>query len=185
VRRHRRQLAFQLLLWIIVISSIQPATVIQSTNIETGVTSTATQSGYDSYIIGEGSTVLQDDFDASLGYNESLWDLESYGNGSVSWVDGEYFNMSVERLSSKQIFSAGHEVTIRMSMKEDEALVCVGFTNTTATTGWNYLFYNDSLYFEEGQDTMLLTRKIGVPFERTRVSHIQASMEFICGNCIC
>jgi len=72
VRRHRRQLAFQLLLWIIVISSIQPATVIQSTNIETGVTSTATQSGYDSYIIGEGSTVLQDDFDASLGYNESF-----------------------------------------------------------------------------------------------------------------
>ncbi|MCK4566243.1 MAG: PCI domain-containing protein, partial [Candidatus Thorarchaeota archaeon] len=67
----------------------------------------------------------------------------------------------------KQIFSAGHEVTIRMSMKEGEALVCVGFTNTTPTTGWNYLFYNDSLYFEEGQDTMLLTRKIGVPTVRT------------------
>ncbi len=172
MRRNRRQLAFQLLLWIIVISSIQPATVIQSTNIETGVTSTATPSRYESYIIGEGSTVLQDDFDASLGYNTTLWDLESYGNGSVSWVDGEYFNMSVERhsfrtLSSKQIFSAGHEVTIKMRMMEDEALVCVGFTNTTASTGWNYLFWNSSLYFEEGQDTMLLVRKIGDPFERT------------------
>jgi len=130
VRRPRRQLAFQLLLWIIVISSIQPATVIQSSNFETGVTSIATPSRYESYIIGEGATVLQDDFDASLGYNASLWELESYGNGSVSWVEGEYFN-----------------VTIRMSMKEEEALVCVGFTNTTATTGWNYLFYNDSLYF--------------------------------------
>jgi len=155
-----------------VISSIQPASVIQSSNTETGGRISATPSRYESYIISEGATVLQDDFDASLGYNDSLWDLESYGNGSVSWVEGEYFNMSVERhsfrtLSSKQTFSAGHEATIRMRMKEDEALVCVGFTNTTASTGWNYLFWNSSLYFEEGQDTMLLVRKSGDPFERT------------------
>lgn len=154
------------------ISSMQPATVIQSSNIENGVTITTTPTKHESYTVGEGATVLRDDFDASLGYNASLWDLESYGNGSVSWVEGEYFNMSVERhsfrtLSSKQVFSAGHEVTIRMRMKEDEALVCVGFTNTTASTGWNYLFWNDSLYFEEGQDTMLLTRKIGNPSVRT------------------
>jgi len=126
----------------------------------------------DSNIDSEGATVLQDDFDASLGYNDSLWDLESYGNGSVSWVEGEYFNMTAERhsyrtLSSEDAFSVGQEVTIRMSMQEDEAVVCVGFTNTTPTTGWNYLFYNDSLYFEEAYNTMLLTRKIGIPSERT------------------
>lgn len=172
LRRHRRQLVFQTILWIIVISSIQPAAVIQSSNFENGVTITTTPTKHESYIVGEGATVLQDDFDASLGYNASLWNLESFGNGSVSWVEGEYFNMSVERhsfrtLSSKQIFPAGHEVTIRMSMKEDEAIVCVGFTNTTPTTSWNYLFANESLYFEEGQDTMLLARKIGDPYVRT------------------
>ncbi|MGY5873961.1 MAG: hypothetical protein RTV72_17065 [Candidatus Thorarchaeota archaeon] len=172
MRRTRKQLVFQLIIWIIVVSGIQPAMVIQSSNIENDTTSTAAPSIHESYIVSEGAIVLQDDFDASLGYNASLWNLESFGNGSVSWVEGEYFNMSVERhsfrtLSSKQNFSAGHEVTIRMSMKEDEAIVCVGFTNTTATTEYNYLFYNDSLYFEEGQDTMLLTRKIGFPYVRT------------------
>ncbi|MCK4565892.1 MAG: hypothetical protein KAU48_01145, partial [Candidatus Thorarchaeota archaeon] len=68
MRRTRRQPVFQAILWIIVISSIQPAMVIQSSNIETGVTITATPTIHESYIVGEGATVLRDDFDASLGY---------------------------------------------------------------------------------------------------------------------
>ncbi|TFH08688.1 MAG: hypothetical protein E4H14_05945 [Candidatus Thorarchaeota archaeon] len=169
MRRTRRQLIFYLVLWIIVISGIQPEINTQSPMLVPANTSPTKL--VDSNIVSDGAIVLQDGFDASLGYNDSLWDLESYGNGSVSWVDGEYFNMTAERhsfrtLSSKDTFSVGHDVTIRMSMREDEAVVCVGFTNTTPTQ-WNYLFYNDSLYFEEAYNTMLLARKIGVPFVRT------------------
>ncbi|MGY5878888.1 MAG: hypothetical protein RTV31_01500 [Candidatus Thorarchaeota archaeon] len=172
MKRTKRQLAFQLMLWTIVISGVLPATFIQSSFVDSRIATTPTPEVLESYIVGQGATVLQDDFDALPGYNSSLWDLESFENGSVSWVEGQYLNMSVGKhsfrtLSSKDVFSAGHEVTIRMSMREDEAIVCVGFTNTTATTGWNYLFYNDSLYFEEAQNTMLLGRKIGNPDVRT------------------
>lgn len=171
MKRTRKQLVFYLVLWIIVISSTQPITSTQSSILVSETANASHTKIMDSNIVSEGVTVLQDDFDASLGYNDSLWDLESFENGSVSWVEGEYFNMTAERhsfrtLSSKDVFSVGHEATIQMSMQENEAVVCVGFTNATGDK-WNYLFYNDSLYFEEAYNTMLLARKIGFQNERT------------------
>lgn len=111
-----------------------------------------------------GDLVFSDHFNTSLGYNDSLWNLESYGNGSVSWVDGEFFNMSAKThsyrtLSSKQTFEVGHEMNLRMRMEEAETIVCIGWTNQTATTGWNYLFWGDSVYIEGALSTLLLTHK--------------------------
>jgi hypothetical protein len=117
-----------------------------------------------SYISEESEPVFYDYFNTSLGYNDTLWDLESFGNGSVSWVEGEYFNMSAKThsyrtLSSKETFTVGHEVNIRMKIIEDETVVCIGWTNQTAETGWNYLFWGDSVYIEGAHSTLLLTHK--------------------------
>jgi hypothetical protein len=115
-------------------------------------------------VSGNGDLVLFDYFNTSVGYNDSIWDLESYGNGSVSWVDGEYFNMSAEKhafrtLSSKQTFEVGHEINLRMRMQEAECIVCIGWTNQTPESGWNYLFWGDSVYIEGALSTLLLTHK--------------------------
>ncbi|MFW9964225.1 MAG: hypothetical protein ACFFCX_11710 [Candidatus Sifarchaeia archaeon] len=117
-----------------------------------------------SFLSDTSDPIFFDYFNASLGYNDSLWNLESFGNGSVSWVNGEFFNMSAQThafrtLSSKQTFAVGHEVNIRMRMQEAETVVCVGWTNQTPETGWNYLFWDDSVYIETAQSTQLLTHK--------------------------
>ena len=102
-----------------------------------------------------------DGFNSSFtGFNQSLWDLETYGNGAVSWVGGEQFNMSAERhsfraLSSKDVFSAGQVVNVRLRSHEDEAVLFVGWTNKTAE-GWNYNFWGDSVYFQIALSTVLL-----------------------------
>lgn len=119
-----------------------------------------------------GDPIFSDYFNSSLGYNDTLWSLESYGDGSVSWVDSDYLNMSAERhsyrtLSSKQTFAVGHEMNLRMRMIEGETIVCIGWTNQTPTTGWNYLFGTDSVYIEGAQSTLLLTHKYGDPYQRT------------------
>lgn len=119
----------------------------------------------DSHAVSQnGDLVFSDYFNTSLGYNDSLWNLESYGNGSVSWVDGELFNMSAKThsfrtLSSKQTFEVGHEMSLRMRMEEADTVVCIGWTNQTPTTGWNYLFWGDSVYIEGALSTLLLTHK--------------------------
>jgi predicted transcriptional regulator len=125
--------------------------------------------------------VFEDDFNSSTGFNESLWNLESYGNGSVSWIDGNYFNMSAKlhsyrALTSTQTFDVGHEVSFRMRMQEGDTVVCIGWTNTTPSE-WNYLFWNDSVYIEAALDTLLLTHKFFEPPKRTfkQLSGIDAS----------
>ncbi|UCH04209.1 MAG: hypothetical protein JSW05_11630 [Candidatus Thorarchaeota archaeon] len=105
--------------------------------------------------------VFHDQFNSGLGFNASLWDLETYGEGSVGWVAGEYLNMSCERhsfrtLSSKMTFEVGQEVSIRMKMQEDEAAVFIGWTNQTPTTGWNYHFGRNSTYIQGALSTALL-----------------------------
>ncbi|MFX1484015.1 MAG: hypothetical protein ACFFCP_12620 [Promethearchaeota archaeon] len=132
----------------------------------------AVHHGRDFTLSDNGELSFFDYFNSSLGYNDSLWNLESYGNGSVSWVDGEFFNMSAKThsyrtLSSKQMFSAGHEMTLRMKMEEAETVVCVGWTNKTAETGWNYLFEGNSVYIEGAQSTLLLTQRNEADPERT------------------
>jgi hypothetical protein len=119
-----------------------------------------------------GDIVFSDHFNSSLGYNDTLWNLESYGNGSVSWVGSEYLNMSAERhsyrtLSSKQTFEVGHEMNLRMRMVEGETVVCIGWTNQTPTTGWNYLFGIDSVYIEGAQSALLLTHRYEDPPQKT------------------
>jgi hypothetical protein len=52
-------------------------------------------------------------------------------------------------------------------MEEDEAVVCIGWTNSTPTTGWNYLFYNDSVYIEGALSALLLTHRQEVEPRRT------------------
>lgn len=116
--------------------------------------------------------VLIDDFDTFPGYNQSLWNLESYGNGSVSWIEGEQFEMTTSRhsyrtLSSIQTFEVGHEVVIRMKLLEDEAVVCVGWTNHTAITEWNYLFGGDSVLLQGALSTVLLERVVSEFSTRT------------------
>lgn len=105
--------------------------------------------------------VLYDEFNSSFtGYDPSLWNLETFGNGSVSWVGGEQFNMSAERhsyraLSSKEVFSVGHVVNLKLRSLEKEAVVFIGWTNKTAE-GWNYHFWGDSVYFQIALSTGLL-----------------------------
>ena len=111
----------------------------------------------------KGNPVFEDYFNTSMGYNDTFWSLESYGNGSISWIGGELFNMSSKKhsyrtLSSKQTFVVGHEISIRMRMREEETIVCVGWTNTTADI-WNYLFAGDSVYIEAALSTLLFTQK--------------------------
>jgi hypothetical protein len=105
--------------------------------------------------------VFHDDFNSGLGFNTSLWNLETYGEGSVGWVASEYFNMSCKRhsfrtLSSKMTFGVGQEVSIRIRMQEDEAIVFFGWTNQTPTTGWNYHFGRNSTYIQGALSTALL-----------------------------
>jgi len=105
--------------------------------------------------------VLYDEFNSSFtGYDPLLWDLETFGNGSVSWVGGEQFNMSAERhsyraLSSKEVFPVGHVVNLRLRSLEKEAVIFIGWTNKTAE-GWNYHFLGDSVYFQIALSTGLL-----------------------------
>ncbi|MFW9968503.1 MAG: PCI domain-containing protein [Candidatus Thorarchaeota archaeon] len=104
---------------------------------------------------------LVDEFDSSLGYNTSIWNLESFGEGSVSWVSGDYLNISAKRhsyrtLTSKMTFNVGQEVSIRMRMIENEAIVFVGWTNQTPSTGWNYRFGNNSVHIQGALSAALL-----------------------------
>ena len=122
----------------------------------------------------QGHVVFYDGFDSDFGFNSSLWDLETYGEGSVGWVAGEYFNMSCERhayrtLSSKSTFEVGQEVSVRMKMEEAEAIVLVGWTNQTPTTGWNYLFAENSVDFQGALSTPLL--EVSPPAVIGRVQH--------------
>ncbi len=125
--------------------------------------------------------VFFDDFDSGFGFNTSLWQLETFGEGSVGWVDGEYFNMSCERhsfraLSSKMTFEVGHEVSIRMKMQEDEAVLMVGWTNQTPTTGWNYHFGQNSTYIQGALSTALLDVNSGEgPLQRVMLSDVETS----------
>ncbi|TFG31525.1 hypothetical protein EU527_12265 [Candidatus Thorarchaeota archaeon] len=110
-----------------------------------------------------GNSVLHDDFDSFPGYNQSLWNLESYGNGSVSWIEGDQFVMNASRhsfrtLTSIQTFEVGHEVLIRMKLIEEDAVVCVGWTNHTPITEYNYLFSNSSVLFQGAHSTVLLEK---------------------------
>ena len=80
--------------------------------------------------------------------------------------------MSAERhsfrtLSSKQTFAVGHEMNLRMRMVEGETIVCIGWTNQTPTTGWNYLFGLDSVYIEGALSALLLTHRYEDPPQRT------------------
>ncbi len=118
--------------------------------------------------------VFVDDFTSAFtGYNQSLWDLESFASGSVGWVEGEYFNMSAERhsfrtISSKTTFSSGSVVNIRARMEEAESIVCIGWTNSTAADGWNYLFWGDSVLLQAAISTVLLEQTSDtVPGRRT------------------
>lgn len=125
--------------------------------------------------------VFFDDFDSGLGFNTSLWQLETFGEGSVGWVDGEYFNMSCERhsfraLSSKMTFEVGQEVSMRMKMQEDEAVLMVGWTNQTPTTGWNYHFGQNSTYMQGALSTALLEVNSGEgPLHRVMLSDVETS----------
>ncbi|TFG33557.1 hypothetical protein EU527_07785 [Candidatus Thorarchaeota archaeon] len=110
-----------------------------------------------------GNSVLHDEFDSFPGYNQSLWNLESYGNGSVSWIEGDQFVMNASRhsfrtLTSMQTFEVGHEVLIRMKLIEEDAVVCVGWTNHTPMTEYNYLFGNSSVLFQGAHSTVLLEK---------------------------
>jgi len=115
-------------------------------------------------------SVFEDYFNSSLGYNDSLWTLESYENGSVSWIEGEYFNMTAKKhsyraLTSKQTFTVGKEVSFRICAQDLETVICIGWTNTTPSE-WNYLFWNDSVYVEDSLNTLLLTHKFVEPPQR-------------------
>jgi hypothetical protein len=162
--RRRGLFLNSIFVWIVIFSFLQPSSI-NFENDAINPYSQEIQQELNSPLISEnGEPVLFDYFNTSLGYNGSLWNLESYGNGSVSWVSGEFINMSAKKhayrtLSSKQTFRVGHEVNIRMKMQEAETIVCVGWTNQTATTGWNYLFWGNSVYIEGAQSTLLLTHK--------------------------
>lgn len=115
--------------------------------------------------------VLIDEFDSFPGYNQTIWNYESYGDGSVGWVDGSYFEMNASRhsfrtLSSVKTFEVGHEAIIRMKLLEEEAVVCVGWTNQTATTEWNYLFGPNSVLLQGALSTILLERVTAEPAVR-------------------
>ncbi|MBN2228582.1 MAG: hypothetical protein JW779_03240 [Candidatus Thorarchaeota archaeon] len=116
--------------------------------------------------------VLYDGFDEFPGYNQSLWNFESYGEGCVSWLVGDQFEMNASRhsyrtLSSIQTFEVGHEAVIRMKLQEEEAVVCVGWTNHTAITEWNYLFGGDSILLQGALSTVLLERVVTEYSQRT------------------
>lgn len=108
-----------------------------------------------------GESVLYDDFNEFPGYNQTIWNLESYGNGSISWIKDEQFQMNASRhsfrtLTSIQTFEVGFEAIIRMKLVEAETAVCVGWTNTTPITEWNYLFGNSSVLFQGALSTVML-----------------------------
>ena len=110
-----------------------------------------------------GDSLLYDDFNEFPGYNQSIWNLESYGDGSVSWIVGEQFQLNASRhsfrtLNSIQTFRVGCEATIRMKFVEAETVVCVGWTNSTPMTGWNYWFGNSSVLFQGALSTVLLEK---------------------------
>ncbi|TFF94361.1 hypothetical protein EU546_04995 [Candidatus Thorarchaeota archaeon] len=113
-------------------------------------------------LVNDSPSIFEDDFISSpTGFNTSLWTLESYGEGSTSWIEGEQFKMTAKRhsfrtLVSRRTFAVGHVVNIRMKLNEDETSLCVGWTNDTASTGWNYLFGSNSVLLEGALSSMLL-----------------------------
>lgn len=106
------------------------------------------------------TSLFQEHFNESV-YNSTLWNYETYGNGSISWIDGEIIKMQVgthafRTLSSKMTFTPGKIMDIRMQMDEDEAVVCIGWTNSTNATSWNYLFTGDRTYVQFALDTVIV-----------------------------